>query len=80
MNRSKPLTLKDIESCFLEIHSVEHSANYEAVHEVRSLAEIENDYIEKILIMNGGDRKLTAEQLGISTTTLWRRISSKSNS
>ena len=42
----------------------------------RTLAEIERDYILAVLETNGGNQKRTAEQLGIGTATLYRRLRS----
>ena len=41
---------------------------------------ISDDVILEMLKKNGGSRKLTAEELGISTTTLWRRLKAMSGS
>jgi two-component system response regulator HydG len=40
----------------------------------RTLAEVERDYILAALEANGGNQKKTAEQLGIGTATLYRRL------
>jgi DNA-binding NtrC family response regulator len=42
----------------------------------RPLAEMERDYILAVLEANGGNQKRTAEQLGIGTATLYRRLRS----
>ncbi|MGM0214747.1 sigma 54-interacting transcriptional regulator [Enterococcus sp. AZ109] len=34
----------------------------------------ETDYLKSILVKNMGNRKKTAQELGISTTTLWRKM------
>ncbi len=80
MNRKSPISIHDIESCFYELKAIENPAAEPGTLVIRPLQEIEDEYIEKVLIHNGGDRKLTCEQLGISTTTLWRRLQSKTNS
>jgi DNA-binding NtrC family response regulator len=41
---------------------------------VRSLEEIEKDYIMAVLQLNGGNRTRTAEQLGIGSATLYRKL------
>ncbi len=46
----------------------------EIVEEVRSLADQEKDLIIKVLSKNNNKRKLTAEELGISERTLYRKI------
>jgi len=40
----------------------------------RLLKNIEQDLIRKVLRETGGNKTLTAQRLGISTTTLWRRL------
>lgn len=46
----------------------------EIVEEVKSLADQEKDLIIKVLSKNNNKRKLTAEELGISERTLYRKI------
>jgi transcriptional regulator with PAS, ATPase and Fis domain len=41
-----------------------------------ALKNIENEMIKSILEETGGNKTLTAERLGISVTTLWRRLKS----
>jgi transcriptional regulator of acetoin/glycerol metabolism len=43
---------------------------------VRPLEEIEKDYILAVLDLNQGNQTRTAEQLGIGTATLYRRLKS----
>jgi two-component system, NtrC family, response regulator HydG len=43
---------------------------------VRALSEIEKDYIMAVLDLNGGNRTRTAEQLGIGSATLSRKLKS----
>jgi transcriptional regulator with PAS, ATPase and Fis domain len=43
---------------------------------VRELGEIEKDYILAVLDINGGNQTRTAEQLGIGSATLYRRLKS----
>ena len=40
----------------------------------RSLAEVEREHIVAVLQANGGNKRRTAEILGISPVTLWRRL------
>jgi two-component system, NtrC family, response regulator HydG len=42
--------------------------------EVRTLAEVERDYIAAALRASGGDRARAAEKLGIGTATLYRKL------
>ncbi len=53
---------------------VEDHSNSEMLNNVGVLKSIENDTIKKVLIETNGNRKLAAEKLGISVTTLWRRL------
>jgi len=39
-----------------------------------TLSELEREYILEILTECGGGRKRTAERLGITTATLWRKL------
>jgi two-component system response regulator HydG len=41
---------------------------------VQPLSEIERDYILAVLELNGGNQKRTAEQLGIGSATLYRKL------
>lgn len=43
---------------------------------VRVLDEIEKDYILAVLDLNGGNQTRTAEQLGIGSATLYRKLKS----
>jgi two-component system response regulator HydG len=43
---------------------------------VRALDEIEKDYIMAVLDLNGGNQTRTAEQLGIGSATLYRKLKS----
>jgi len=43
---------------------------------VRALEEIEKDYILAVLDINGGNQTRTAEQLGIGSATLYRKLKS----
>ena len=43
---------------------------------VRALDEIEKDYILAVLDLNGGNQTRTAEQLGIGSATLYRKLKS----
>ena len=43
---------------------------------VRALEEIEKDYILAVLALNGGNQTRTAEQLGIGSATLYRKLKS----
>ncbi len=43
---------------------------------VRALNEIEKDYIMAVLDLNGGNQTRTAEQLGIGSATLYRKLKS----
>jgi len=46
----------------------------EAQDKVLTLEELERAYILKVLEANGGNKKLTAQQLGIGYNTLWRKL------
>jgi DNA-binding NtrC family response regulator len=52
------------------------SAHRLSLDPTRTLAEVERDYILAALEANGGNQKRTAEQLGIGTATLYRRLRS----
>ena len=41
---------------------------------VKALDDVEKDYIMAVLDRNGGNQALTAEQLGIGTATLYRKL------
>jgi DNA-binding NtrC family response regulator len=43
---------------------------------VRELEEIEKDYIRAVLDLNDGNQTRTAEQLGIGSATLYRKLKS----
>ena len=43
---------------------------------VRALDQIEKDYIMAVLDLNGGNQTRTAEQLGIGSATLYRKLKS----
>ena len=42
--------------------------------EIRTLAEVERDYIEAALRASGGNRAKAAEKLGIGAATLYRKL------
>jgi DNA-binding NtrC family response regulator len=44
-----------------------------------SLSELEREYILEVLAENRGSRKRTAERLGITTATLWRKLKQYEN-
>ncbi len=44
-----------------------------------SLSELEREYILEVLAENSGSRKRTAERLGITTATLWRKLKQYEN-
>ncbi|ATW27146.1 sigma 54-interacting transcriptional regulator [Candidatus Formimonas warabiya] len=68
---TKILTVKQIDQL------LEWNMGYGDVEEVNDLKTFESDVIFKILDQYGGNRKMTAKHLGISTTTLWRRLKLK---
>ena len=39
-----------------------------------TLSQLEREYILEVLAESGGSRKKTAEKLGITTATLWRKL------
>ena len=39
-----------------------------------SLAEVEKEHIRRVLVRHGGNATMAARQLGISRTTLWRKL------
>ena len=39
-----------------------------------SLADVEKEHIQRVLLRNGGNATTAAKQLGISRTTLWRKL------
>jgi two-component system response regulator HydG len=41
---------------------------------VRTLEELEREYILAVLARNGGNRTRTAQELGIGATTLYRKL------
>ena len=43
-------------------------------HEVKALEEVEREYILAVLARNGGNQRQTAQQLGIGTATLYRKL------
>jgi DNA-binding NtrC family response regulator len=43
---------------------------------VKALEEVEKDYIMAVLSLNGGNQTRTAEQLGIGSATLYRKLKS----
>ncbi|HPV41102.1 MAG TPA: sigma 54-interacting transcriptional regulator [Spirochaetota bacterium] len=58
-----------------KIHLPNHFKNSEVtIHDSMSLEEMERIYIIKALDKNSWNRKNTAKDLGIDTTTLWRKI------
>jgi transcriptional regulator with PAS, ATPase and Fis domain len=65
----------------IDAHDLPEEVRLRTVHRMsldttRSLAEMERDYILAVLEANGGNQKRTAEQLGIGTATLYRRLRS----
>jgi len=44
------------------------------IDQIRPLAAVERDYIVAVLERNGGNQGRTAEQLGIGTATLYRKL------
>ena len=44
-----------------------------------TLSELEREYILEVLSENSGSRKRTAERLGITTATLWRKLKQYEN-
>ncbi len=49
-------------------------AGNEFTEKIMTLAEVERVFIERMLIKNSGNRKKTAEELGIDSSTLWRKL------
>ena len=47
--------------------------------EVRTLAEVERDYIAAALRASGGNRAKAAEKLGIGAATLYRKLKQESD-
>lgn len=58
---------------FVTFKEMAEVANVEEVKEL-NLADMERDTIQKALIKNGGNRKATAVDLGLSERTLYRKI------
>ena len=58
----------------VQYHQQGQTSSDEIVEEVKSLADQEKDLIIKALSKNNNKRKLTAEELGISERTLYRKI------
>lgn len=56
------------------VQLLEGSMEYCDYEEINDLKTFESDIIFKVLDQYGGNRKMTAKHLGISTTTLWRRL------
>jgi DNA-binding NtrC family response regulator len=46
----------------------------QTIDDVRTLADIERDYITAALRASGGNRAKAAERLGIGTATLYRKL------
>ena len=55
-------------------HAVTKVAVSPAADEVRTLAEVERDYIAAALRASGGNRAKAAERLGIGAATLYRKL------
>jgi two-component system response regulator HydG len=59
-------------------HSDSHTSEDRVLEQARqsslTLNELEREYILEVLAENGGSRKNTAERLGITTATLWRKL------
>ncbi|MBR5982703.1 MAG: sigma-54-dependent Fis family transcriptional regulator [Bacteroidales bacterium] len=66
--------VKPIFSEPVQYHQQEQHSGDEIVEEVVSLADQEKDLITKTLAKNNNKRKRTAEELGISERTLYRKI------
>ena len=49
-------------------------AREEPARDAWSLAEIEKEHIERVLARHRGNATAAAKQLGISRTTLWRKL------
>ena len=65
----------------IDAHDLPEEVRSRNVHRLsldtsRTLAELERDYILAVLEANHGNQKRTAEQLGIGTATLYRRLRS----
>ena len=58
----------------VQYHQQGQTSSDEIVEEVMSLADQEKNLIIKTLAKNNNKRKLTAEELGISERTLYRKI------
>ena len=50
----------------------------QAVDEIRTLAEVERDYIAAALRASGGNRAKAAARLGIGAATLYRKLKQQS--
>jgi transcriptional regulator with PAS, ATPase and Fis domain len=46
----------------------------EGVEQGMTLEEVEKAFILRVLEKNGGNKKLTAKELGIGYNTLWRKL------
>lgn len=79
-NATETLTTRDITMFFAELREEERGNGIlkktsSPTSQVKSLEEFELEYIQEILAKNSGNKKATSEQLGISQTTLWRKLS-----
>lgn len=52
----------------------DHAAHRAAFSPQRSLAEVEQEHIRQVLDLTGGNKSRAARILGISQTTLWRKL------
>ena len=67
--RATRTELEDLPEEVRQAIAIPHSSG-----EVKALEDIEKDYIMAVLDRNGGNQALTAEQLGIGTATLYRKL------
>jgi len=70
----KPLRLAHLPAYLRQSGSAMSRAAGQAVRPYRTLREVETEYIREVLDACGGNRARTAEILGLSPVTLWRRL------
>jgi transcriptional regulator with PAS, ATPase and Fis domain len=63
-----------VEDFQLKIEEKDLPVVTEATRQGTTLAEVEKAYILSVLERHNGNKKATAEQLGIGYNTLWRKL------
>ncbi len=74
LSEGRAITAADLPPSFSQPRLLPDGAKTVDERDTWSLARVEREHIERVLLRLGGNMIKTAQQLGISRTTLWRKL------